>query len=77
MSKPSITQEINLGAPVCVKIKDFYYPDVHWSKCGLQVADKFAQLKKITQTALPDKTMPEILRELAKYTNQDIGDIFG
>jgi predicted nuclease of restriction endonuclease-like RecB superfamily len=67
---------ITLGATVCEKLRDIYFSDKHWSECYKDVAQKFTFLKQIMRRFYTDKTDIDILKELIKYSNDDIVDIF-
>lgn len=69
--------EITLGEPVCEKLKDIFYPDKHWSSCVYAVANKFSALKVIARKFYTGKTELEMLRELSRYTKEDIIDSMG
>lgn len=76
LKKETITQIINLGDPICRRLKQIYYPDKPWVECYKDVSIKFSQLKKIAKRFYTDKTDKDILIELAKYSNNDIKDCF-
>jgi hypothetical protein len=69
-------QEIVLGERVCEKLKDIYFKDIPWVECHKQVADKLTHLKRIAKRFYVDKDRVEILKELVKYSEQDIVDAF-
>lgn len=68
--------EINLGAAICEKLKIIYFDKQSWSSCHEKVKLKFNELKSIAKKFYSDKTELEVLKELIKYTNQDIIDLF-
>jgi len=72
----AINPEIILGEMICSKIKEVYHPDKSWSDCYKEIAQKFTILKQISRKFYTDKEDKDILTELAKYSNQDIADIF-
>ena len=80
-SKPKtrqiVTAEINLGAMVCDQLKIIYFRNEKWIDCHARVTEKFTALKKIMRKFYPEKTTSEILREVGKYSREDIADIFG
>ncbi len=71
-----IRELINLGATICEKIKEIYYPAKPWVECHKDVSIKFSQLKKIAKTFYVDKTDKEVLMELVRYSPDDIKDCF-
>ena len=76
LTKEILKQIINLGAPICERIKQIYYPDKPWVECYKQVSTKFTQLKTIAKNFYTDKNEREILMELTKYSHDDIRDCF-
>lgn len=70
----AITIQINLGSPICEKIKQIYYPNEPWIDCYKKISAKFTQLKKIAKNFYTDKDEKQILMELGKYTSDDIKD---
>lgn len=74
--KEDIKNQINLGSPVCEKIKQIYYANEPWIDCYKKVSGKFTQLKDIAKNFYTDKDDKQILMELVKYTNDDIKDCF-
>jgi hypothetical protein len=39
-------KEISLGEPICIKLKQIYYPETNWFQCYKDVGKKFTELKK-------------------------------
>lgn len=68
--------EITLGEPICIKIKEIFYPNIPWPDCYRKVADKFTELKHIARKFYAGKDIIEILQELNKYNQEDIADMF-
>lgn len=68
--------EINLGASICSQLKILYFPDVQWVKCYNDVAKKLTHLKKISEKLYADKTKIDVLKELNKYSANDILELF-
>lgn len=68
--------EITLGATICEKLKDIYFPDKKWPDCHNDIVTKFGELKRIMRKFYTDKSDLDILKELIKYDNKDIEDIF-
>lgn len=66
--------EVNLGAPVCEKLRNIYFKDIPWVKCCRDVADKFTELKAVARKFWPDKSSLEIVQELYKFSESDIMD---
>jgi len=69
-------QEITLGETVCAKLKIMYFKDTHWSKCVDDVAKKFTQLKAIARKFYIDKSELEMLKEISRYSKEDIIQAF-
>ena len=68
--------EITLGETVTGMIRNVYHHDDEWPACYKQVADKFTELKKIMRKFYTDKSDLEILKELIRYSQDDIKDAF-
>jgi DNA topoisomerase IB len=68
--------EITLGSTICEKLKAIYHSDDSWIDCHNQVAAKFSNLKRIMRKFYTDKDDLDILKELIRYENKDIEDIF-
>ena len=66
---------MNLGQTVCEKLKAIYHIDTHWSKCYQDVAERFTKLKRIARKFYADKSELEMLKEIARYPENDIKDI--
>jgi hypothetical protein len=71
-----VTIAINLGVPICQKLKEIYFPDETWFLSYRRLADKFSQLKQIARKFYNDNTETEILQHLGKYSVDDIKDLF-
>lgn len=69
--------DVNLGAPICRRLKDMFFKDESWGRVAMDVAQKFTALKAKTREAYPQLNQQEFLRELQKYSEQDIVDVFG
>jgi hypothetical protein len=69
-------EEITLGEAVCITLRNIYHTDTPWPACYQQVADKFTELKKIMRKFYADKSDLEILKELVRYSQDDIKDAF-
>lgn len=65
-----------LGERVCEKLKDIYFKDILWIDCHKDVAFKFTHLKRIAKHFYVDKSLTDVLKELIKYSDQDIKDAF-
>ena len=63
---------INLGAQVCVKIKDKFYAHESWDKCYMKIAHDFTEIKKRARVYFSGKSETEMLKELAKYDHDDL-----
>ena len=71
-----ILEVINLGEPICEKIKQIYFPVIPHSACYKAVAAKFDDLKKRARRYYPDMSQKEMLIELIKYSKEDIEEMF-
>jgi len=69
-------EAIELGARVCKRLKVIYFSEKAWVDCHEEVALKFTALKQIAKKFYGDKEELEVLRELAKYTDDGIKDAF-
>ena len=69
--------EIELGADVCRRIKDIYYPNIHWSDCHNDIVTKFGLFKKIMKKIYPDDNIIDILKKVHKFDTLDIQEVFG
>jgi hypothetical protein len=67
--------EITLGETICEKLKNIYFHDESWISCYKKVAYKFSELKKIAKRFYSDKSNIEVLREICKFSENDIKDI--
>ena len=73
----SETREIiNLGEPICEKIKQIYFPVAPHSGCYNEIGAKFTDLKKIARKFFSGKTEKEMLIELGRFSKEDIEDMF-
>lgn len=57
---------------VCEKLKTIYYPHKPWIECYKDVATKFTALKKVIRKYYPDQPDVEVVRNLNKYSVEDI-----
>lgn len=57
-------------------IKIIYFNEVPWDKCYKDVAKLFTELKINAQKFYVDKNRMEILKELSKYSQEDIKEMF-
>jgi hypothetical protein len=71
----AIYPEILLGEAICEKLKYIYHTDEHWSKCYIQIAKRFTDLKRIARKFYCDKDEIGMLQELVKYSDKDIQDM--
>ena len=65
----------NLGAPICIKLKNIYFSEIKWPDCYKEVANKFTQIKRIARKLYADKEELAMLKELARYSQDDIKDM--
>ena len=63
---------IELGSPICSKLKQIYYPNHKWADCYKQVGSLFNTIKKNARKFYVDKTDDEISKDLIKYTNDNL-----
>lgn len=66
---------VALSEPVCVKIKQLYFPDATWFECYRRVAKKFTEVKAKARKYLVGKTEKEMLKELRNFSTTDIEDM--
>jgi len=66
----------NLGTPICMKLKNIYFSDKKWPECYKEVASKFTQLKRVARKFYTDKSELEMLKEIAKYSENDLKDTY-
>lgn len=69
-------EEITLGEPICIKIKQIYFSDVPWHKCYRQVADKFTVFKRILRKFYSIINNVELLKKTLQFSEKDIMDVF-
>lgn len=67
--------EVILGETVCVKLKSIYHANEPWPDCHQAIADKFSSLKVIVRPFYPTSEL-DMLKELSKYTENDIIEAF-
>ena len=68
--------EITLGEPICIQLKQMYFPETPWPECYRQIADRLTELKKIARKFYVGKDNCEILKEIIKYSDDDIREMF-
>ncbi len=66
---------INLGAPICQKLKDIFFPNETWFKSYKEVSKKFTELKVLARKFFSGKSDVEILQELGKYSTEDLMEL--
>jgi len=69
-------EEITLGEPICIKIKQMYFSEIPWPKCYREVAEKLTLLKKILRKFYNTIDNVEVLKKAIKFTEEDIKDVF-
>jgi hypothetical protein len=74
MSTPRYTA-IELGSTICSKLKQIYHPNEKWADCYKKVGALLTIMKKNARKFYIDKTDEEILKDLNKYTNDDIVEL--
>ncbi len=57
---------------VCVKLKAIYHTDKPWGSCYQDVSSLFSKLKKVMRPFYGTLDNIDLLKELNKYTNDDI-----
>ena len=70
-----IKTEVDLGVPICKKIKTSIFPDIPWAECYRDVAGKFTLLKKVMHSMYTEKTRHEVLIELNRYSADELKDL--
>lgn len=65
---------IELGAVICSRLKKIYYPDTAWVDCYKQIANDFTKLKTRARIFYGKVEDEALLKELCKYSDQDIRD---
>lgn len=68
--------QINLSAPICIKLKRMFYPSETWQESYKLVAIKFSEIKKRAKAFYQDKEIEDILKELNRYSESDIKELF-
>lgn len=66
---------VELGSPICSRLKQIYFPGQKWADCYMQVSDLYTKLKKNAKKFYVGKTDVEILKDLLKYTNDDLVEL--
>ncbi len=69
-------QEITLSSGICERIRQIYHPNEQWGECHGNISKRLNQLKAIMRKFYCDKTDLEILRELCRYSTNDIKEAF-
>lgn len=69
------TELVALSEPICIKIKQLYFPDTAWSECYRKVATKFTEVKRKARTMLVGMNEKEMLKELRNFSTTDIEDM--
>jgi predicted nuclease of restriction endonuclease-like RecB superfamily len=70
-------EQTTLGEAVIPKLKDIFYPNISWQTCYKEVAQRLSALMTISRKFYADKSDLDILKELIKYSTDDIRDAFG
>jgi hypothetical protein len=76
MKPESHLVEINLGAIVCAKLKTIYFYEIEWIDCYKLVSAKFVDLLQIAKKFYADKSKIDTIKEIVKYSNNDIVELF-
>lgn len=66
---------VAFSEPICIKIKQLYFPDTTWFECYRRVATKFTDVKRKARKMLVGKTEEEMLKELRNFSTTDIEDM--
>ena len=69
--------EITLGETVCEKLQDIFCKNRPWPESHKQIVQQFTVLKEIMRKIYADKSDLDILRELSRYSRNDLCDVFG
>ena len=69
------TELVALSEPICIKIKQLYFPDTSWFECYRKVAAKFTEVKRKARKCLPQMNEKEMLKELRNFSTTDIEDM--
>ena len=69
--------EITLGESICTKLKQIYHLNQPWAQLKHSIPAKLVRLKQTMRTAYPDWDEAMRLRELARFTEQDIREALG
>ncbi len=67
--------EITFGESVCEKLKNVYFIERKWPDCYKDVGRKFTELKSIAREFYAGQDELAVLRELAKYSEQDLKEM--
>lgn len=70
------TQEINLGAEVCSRIKRLRYDALPWVDCYKQIADDFTRVKNNARVIYPGQLIIKILANIRSWSDTDLVDVF-
>jgi len=57
-------------------LKDIYFSEKPWVECYRDVAIKLTDLKRLAKAFYVDMNDLETLKELIKYSNEDILEVF-
>jgi hypothetical protein len=66
--------EVNLSSEVCQKIRKAYFPDQPWIEVKGQVSVLLNRLIKIGHLCFPDEDQLGVLRQLRKWSAEDVRD---
>ncbi len=69
-------KDIETGARICARLKQYYYRDVAWVDCYKDVADKFGVLKRIARPYYKDLSYTEFLFKLSTYNLTEMNEAF-
>ena len=65
-----------VGSEICKKLKEIYYKTKLWPECYQDVSNKITELKSIARKFYVDKDELDMLKELAKYSIEDIKEMY-
>ncbi len=68
--------EITLAAGICERIRQIYHPNEQWGECHGDITRRLNQFLGIARKFYCDKTELEMLKELARYSTDDIKEAF-
>lgn len=68
-------EQAELGARICINLKQIYYPEMGGFESYRAVAEKLTQLKRKARLILAHMDEMEMLKTLRTFSTQDLQDI--